>query len=92
MGRHIPRTTADELRDAQAALVKAKRALHDLQSHLDRIVANPGDAPGIVRSANRNASILRSELDQAGAGLRLVKEAVDPEPEEAEPAQLKSVS
>lgn len=92
MGRHTPRTAADDLRDAQNALVKAQRALHDLQSHLDRITTNPDDAAGIVRAATRNASIVRSELEQVGAGLRGVKATVDPEQDDDEQAQLRSVS
>jgi hypothetical protein len=70
MGRHIPRTTADELTTAQDALAKAQRALHDLQSHLDRITTNPGDAAALVPAARRNAGIALSELDQASAAVR----------------------
>lgn len=92
MGRHIPRTAADELQDAQNALAKAQRALHDLQSHLGRIATNPDDAPGIARAASRNAAIVSSELDQVGAGLRAVKSAAAPNADDEEPAQLKVVS
>jgi len=92
MGRYTPRTTADDVRAAQDALAKAQRALHDLQAHLERITAHPDDAAGIVRAATRNAGIVRSELDQVGAGLRAVKTVVDPEKDDEEPAQLRVVS
>ena len=91
MGRHTPRTAADDVRTAQDALAQAQRALHDLQSHLDRIASNPGDAAALVRAASRNAGIVRSELDQVSTGLRGVKKVVDPDTDDGE-TQLRVVS
>jgi hypothetical protein len=67
MGQHTPRTEAEELRDVRAALSNAQRALRDLRSHLDTIVANPEEgAAGKALAARHNADIVAAELAAAG--------------------------
>jgi hypothetical protein len=83
MGQHTERTSADELHAAHHALIHAQRAMRDLRSHLDRIVANPEGAVGNARAAQRNAAIVLAELDQADAGIQAAAR-ID--------TQLKSVS
>lgn len=63
MGSHIQRTAADDLTDAQAALNQAQRALRDLQSHLDGIIANPEGAAAKAHAAKRNAGIVQTQFD-----------------------------
>lgn len=84
MGRHIPRTAADVLHDAQAALGEAQRALRDLQSHLDRIADDPAGVAALVPAARRNASIALSQVDEATAAVR--------EAARLDETQLRSVS
>lgn len=70
MGRHIPRTAADERKAAQDALAAAERALRDLRSHLDRIIANPEGAAGKARAARHNADIVAASLETAGKAVQ----------------------
>jgi hypothetical protein len=65
MGKHEPRTAADETAAAVAALADARKALRDLRSHLDRIVANPEGTAGNARSALRNVDIVAASLTAA---------------------------
>lgn len=70
MGRHIPRTAADERQAAQEALAAAEHALRDLRSHLDTIIANPEGADGKARAARRNSDIIAASLEAAGEAVR----------------------
>lgn len=81
MGQHTPRTAADELHDANAALDDAHRALKDLRSHLDRIISNPEGAAGKALAARRNSEIATASVATAQRAMRA-----------AERDQLSSVS
>lgn len=75
MGRHIPRTTTDELADARTDLAAARRALVDLRSHLDHIIANPDGAQGKARAAKHNADIIAASLESAGRAVRAAEQS-----------------
>lgn len=75
MGQHSPRTASDELHSGHHALIAAQRAIRDLQSHLDQIVANPEGAAQKARAAKRNAAIALSEIDQADAAIQAANRA-----------------
>jgi len=70
MGTHVARTAADEAVDALAALSDARRALRDLESLLDGIIANPEGAVGNAHQARRNASIVGASLRRAESAVR----------------------
>jgi predicted component of type VI protein secretion system len=66
MGHYEPRTAADETADALAALADARRALHDLSSHLDDL----DNTDGAVHQARRNARIAAAKLAEAEQHVR----------------------
>ena len=74
MGHHIPRTAADELAAARTELAAAQRALVDLRSHLDHIIANPDGAEGKARAAKHNADIIAASLESAGRAVRAIEQ------------------
>lgn len=81
MGSHEPRTAAEDLADAFAALAVAQDALRETLGHVDRIIQNPTDPAGIAHQARRTARITAASLDEVGEHLR-----------ESNRTQLKSVS
>jgi hypothetical protein len=81
MGKHEPRTAAEDLADALAALAVARDALRETLGHVDRIIQSPADPVGVAHQARRNARIAVASLDEAEQHLR-----------ESNRAQLRSVS
>ena len=81
MGKHEPRTAAEDLADALDALAVSRDALRETLGHIDRIIQSPADPVGVAHQARRTARIAAASLDEAGAHMR-----------ESNRAQLKSVS
>lgn len=84
MGRHIPRTAADEVKDAQRAIDDAFAELTNLHGHLAALATDPASQQAVSRQAQRSARIVDSLLEQASDRLR--------EATRLERAQLTSVS
>lgn len=69
MGHYEPRTAADEIADALADLVEARRALRDLGSQLSDLALDDESA-GVAHQARRNAKIAAAKLDDAERHVR----------------------
>lgn len=81
MGKHEPRTAAEDLADALDALAVARDALRETLGHVELIIQSPADPAGVAHQARRTARIAIASLDEAGERLR-----------ESNLAQLRSVS
>jgi hypothetical protein len=65
MGRYTPRTSADELRDARAALDSAFVEMRNWRGHLESMAAHPNDREALGHQATRSAKIVAALIAEA---------------------------
>jgi hypothetical protein len=70
MGQHTPRTAADELRDARAALDAALVEMRHWRGHLESMAAHPEDREAVSYQATRSARIVAALVAEAEAHSR----------------------
>jgi hypothetical protein len=70
MGQHIPRTAAEELRDARAALDAALVEMRYWRGHLESMANHPEDREAVSYQAARSAKIVAALVAEAEAHSR----------------------
>lgn len=65
MGRYTPRTAAEELRDARAALDSAFVEMRNWRGHLESMAAHPVDREALSHQATRSAKIVAALIEEA---------------------------